>query len=163
MTFAKLKELYQQVDLSASKLEERHQQRLMCKRGCSQCCVDELTVFAIEADHIRLHSSEILEQEPRAAGMCAFLDKEGACRIYDSRPYVCRTQGLPLRWLEEDDFETIEYRDICPLNDEGEPLEDLPEEAFWTLGEAEGQLAELQHEHGRGKMTRVPLRNLFNK
>jgi hypothetical protein len=30
-------------------------------------------------------------------GRCAFLDDDGACTVYDARPFLCRTHGLPLR------------------------------------------------------------------
>ena len=79
-----------------------------------------------------------------------FLGSEGECRIYAIRPYVCRTQGLPLRWIEDD----IDYRDICELNDV--PVETLEPEACWTIGEFEERLARMQ---GDGK--RVALRDLF--
>lgn len=163
MSFEHLTQLYAQVDTQSSALSEHHKDRLQCKQGCAQCCVDDLSVFQIEADHIRKTASRILEQAPHQAGMCAFLDDAGSCRIYDQRPYVCRTQGLPLRWLEEDeeDGALVEYRDICPLNEEGEPLETLGDEHCWTIGPVEGQLAQLQHQYGQGKMNRVPLRKLF--
>ena len=93
--------------------------------------------------------------------MCAFLDAEGACRIYADRPYVCRTQGLPLRWIEEDFDETIEYRDICPLNAAGEPVEDLEAADCWTIGPFEEELSMIQA--GTGDSARVPLRDLFTK
>ncbi|MBK7707050.1 MAG: hypothetical protein IPJ30_15135 [Acidobacteria bacterium] len=55
---------------------------------------------------------------PHTRGACAFLDQD-ACRIYPDRPYVHRTQGLPLRWIEDDLEEAFKYRDICPLNEAG--------------------------------------------
>jgi hypothetical protein len=97
-------------------------------------------------------------------GACVFLDPRGACRIYAHRPYVCRTQGLPLRWLEAKDNEPIvEYRDICPLNDRGVPVEALNVQDCWTLGPAEEALAQLQERSHPGDMRRVPLRSLFHR
>ncbi|MFH1568638.1 MAG: YkgJ family cysteine cluster protein, partial [Gemmatimonadota bacterium] len=96
-------------------------------------------------------------------GACAFLDAEGACRIYPQRPYVCRTQGLPLRWLDEVDGATVELRDICPLNEEGVPIEELDAAACWTIGPAEGALAEFQARADGGQGRRVALRGLFHR
>jgi hypothetical protein len=147
------------VDRETAPLESLHRERLRCRRGCADCCVDGLTVFAIEAERIRrAHGRLLAEGEPGPSGACAFLDPEGACRVYDDRPYVCRTQGLPLRWVEDDG---AEYRDICPLNEDGSPVVDLPEDACWTLGPAEGRLAALQQRFGGGRMDRVRLRDLF--
>src|SRR5262245_46152814 len=94
-----LRALHDEVDARAAALAQRHAGRLRCGRGCSACCVDELTVFEVEAERIRrAHTDLLVSGEPHAAGACAFLDAHGACRIYADRPYVCRTQGLPLRW-----------------------------------------------------------------
>jgi Fe-S-cluster containining protein len=160
----KLKLFYQTVDSLAEKLEIIHAERLNCKKGCSACCVDGITVFEIEAVNISHNHSNLLAKEnPHEKGMCVFLDKDGACRIYENRPYVCRTQGLPFRWIDEIEDELVELRDICPLNEEGEPVETLPEEKCWTIGEFEAKLAELQKEFGQGGLRRISLRDLFTK
>jgi Fe-S-cluster containining protein len=161
-----LNSLYQEIDGQTSLLEQVHRDRLVCRRGCSMCCVDELTVFEVEAANISQTHAELLRTaQPNPPGACAFLDSEGGCRIYEQRPYVCRTQGLPLRWIDEDTSgEFVEYRDICPLNDEGdvEAIEDLPPEECWSIGPVEERLAKLQLQFGNGKLTRVPLRSLFD-
>jgi hypothetical protein len=155
--------MHQDVDDEANVLASRHAARLQCARGCSDCCRDGLTVFAVEAERIRRNNAQLLDQgSPHAEGACAFLDGEGACRIYQDRPYVCRTQGLPLRWLDTDPAGAmVEYRDICPLNEEGPPLEQLAEGDCWTLGPTEGRLAALQEEWSEGHMERLALRDLF--
>jgi phosphoglycolate phosphatase len=120
-------------------------------------------VFAVEAEQIRRHHAGLLATAaPHPEGACAFLDSAGSCRIYDRRPYVCRTQGLPLRWIEEPPGEaSVEYRDICPLNEAGPAIETLPEESCWTIGPVEGRLATLQARRGGGLLRRIPLRSLF--
>lgn len=132
----------------ARHLEMVHAERLHCRQGCSSCCVDDVSVFEVEADRIREHHAALLaDGVPHLVGGCAFLDVEGSCRIYDERPYVCRTQGLPLRWIEDDGPEPAELRDICPLNDVDaalEPLEALKAEDCFTLGPFEEALATLQ-------------------
>ncbi len=97
-------------------------------------------------------------------GKCAFLNDEGACRIYEDRPYVCRTQGYPLRWIEDSsDGTSSEMRDLCPLNEKGKPIVELPEEDCWTIGPFEEELQGLQISRDGGKMIRVSLRDLFKK
>ena len=156
---AALLRLHAEVDARASQLAARNAARLQCKRGCSGCCVDGITVFAIEAERIRANNKGLLaEGAPHAPGACAFLDAEGACRVYADRPYVCRTQGLPLRWIDED--RGAELRDICPLNETSEPIESLADDACWTLGPTEARLAELQRE-SLSDGPRVALRELF--
>lgn len=35
---------------------------------------------------------------PAARKRCAFLGVDGACTVYDHRPVICRTHGLPLSY-----------------------------------------------------------------
>jgi hypothetical protein len=63
----------------------------------------------------------------------------------------------------DEDGNVVEMRDICPLNEKGPPVEELPGDACWTIGPAEERLAALQHRAGNGIMTRVALRDLFRK
>jgi len=154
---------HDKVDRVVEELVLLHGERLRCGPGCMDCCVDELTVFEVEADRIRGHCGEILDGEaPGATGACAMLDEAGGCRVYAHRPYVCRTQGLPLRWIEETEpGQYVEYRDICELNVKGPMVELMPEEACWSIGMAEQRLASLQSLHPAGAGARVPLRDLF--
>lgn len=164
--FAALLRFHDDVSQAAAALHARHASRTKCARGCSACCVDGLTVFAVEAERIRRQAGELLARgAPHAPGACAFLDGEGACRVYGERPYVCRTQGLPLRWLDAGDAgQPVELRDACTLNfdDDGPPIEELPEEQCWTLGPPEQRLAAIQRAFGGEKLKRVPLRDLFD-
>lgn len=156
--------LHAAVDELTAPLVAQHREKLACKAGCADCCVDNLTVFRLEAARIEAAHPELLASgEPHPEGACAFLDGEGRCRVYEVRPYVCRTQGLPLRWLAEDEDEEIfESRDVCPKNFVGDALEALEADAMWSLGPFEQRLADKQHDLGpdpRGE--RVALRDLF--
>lgn len=165
----RLEALHREVDILADELSDSLGPRLVCRRGCSGCCTDDLTVLEIEAVLISSRCAELLAESPPApAGRCAFLDDQGACRIYAWRPYVCRTQGLPLRWFEDEES-LAEARDICPLNREvmaemGEDPAQLDPSDCWTIGKWEGRLASLQAEAtGRFALVRVPLRSLFTR
>ena len=177
--------LHAEVDEALLPLVRRHATRLRCERGCHACCVDDLTVFEVEAERIRqTYPTLLAEERPAPIGSCAFLDAEGACRIYDARPYVCRTQGLPLRWLDVNEGgDPVEFRDICPLNEHGEesanesqsqsghaagdatPVEKLDADDCWELGPIEGRLATLQRAatpQADPITRRVALRELFH-
>lgn len=154
--------LHAAVEEVAAPVAAANAARLTCRAGCSDCCQDGLTVFAIEAAVLERHYPDLLaEGTAHAEGGCAFLDDGGSCRVYTHRPYVCRTQGLPLRWLSEDEEtgDIIEDRDICPKNDDGPSLETLDDDACWTLGPFEQRLADRQAEVDEG--ARVSLRGLF--
>jgi Fe-S-cluster containining protein len=158
-----LRQLYQEIDQITHTLTQIHGERLHCRPGCVSCCVDLLTVFEIEALNIRQNHPALLKNDrPRAPGACALLDEQDHCRIYADRPYVCRTQGLPLRWIEEpENGRIVEMRDICPLNESGPPIEELDPAACWAIGPFEEKLTNLQLQIDQGQLKRIALRDLF--
>jgi hypothetical protein len=162
---ADLARFYEEVDRWVRPLNTLHAARLVCRKGCHDCCVEGLTVFEVEAEHIRRHHAELLiEASPHPEGACAFLGRAGVCRIYENRPYVCRTQGLPLRWVEQlQDGAPVEMRDICPLNDQGQPVEALPARECWSIGPFEDRLARLQIAADGGELRRIALRAMFQQ
>jgi Fe-S-cluster containining protein len=162
MILQSLSYLYDRIDARVNHLSIIHIDRLHCGPGCSDCCIDGITVNEVEALNIRHHYSDLLSKtSPHPEGACAFLANDHTCRIYDKRPYVCRTQGLPLHWIEERDGKTIAFRDICPHNDNGIPVEQLPEDQCWKIGPVEEELARLQNILTSGIIKRVKLRDLF--
>ena len=76
---------------------------MQCQSGCSDCCHVRLTITPVEAAAIRDHVAGM----PRAARValaptgpadrCAALDAVGRCKIYEARPLVCRSHGVPIR------------------------------------------------------------------
>ncbi len=163
---AALIDLHREVDRVAAPIAARLGRRLRCGPGCTDCCVDDLTVFEVEAERIRWGGGQVLRKgSPGPEGACAMLDGDGNCRVYDHRPYVCRTQGLPLRWFEElEPGDWAEYRDICQLNVPGEPaVEALDPKDCWEIGPFEGPLAQLQANLDGGELRRVALRELFRR
>ncbi|MEM9176839.1 MAG: YkgJ family cysteine cluster protein, partial [Myxococcota bacterium] len=138
-----LRALHDEIDREAARLSSRHAERLQCARGCSACCLDELTVRPVEAERIRAAHPDLLRSAaPGPEGGCAFLDEAGGCRVYAERPSVCRSQGLPLRVLFENEAGDIEEaRDICAINeDAAEPLAELEDDACWLIGPFELRL-----------------------
>jgi Fe-S-cluster containining protein len=124
--------LYQQliegVDDLTSQLNERYQAHLQCGAGCSGCCHHHLSVFAVEAAvlteaiqalpevqqaRIRQQAKDVQEREARGEHVACPLLVDNLCSVYESRPLICRTQGLPLLYEADDGAQEI---DFCPLN-----------------------------------------------
>lgn len=69
------------------------------------------------------------------------------CSIYESRPLICRTQGLPLLVEAEDGGAEV---DFCPLNFTAEnALDDLDEDYLVPLDDLNLKLALVNLQHCR--------------
>lgn len=69
------------------------------------------------------------------------------CAIYESRPLICRTQGLPLLIEAEDGLAEV---DFCPLNFTAEnALDDLDEDHLVPLDDLNLKLALVNLQHCR--------------
>jgi Fe-S-cluster containining protein len=91
------------VDERAAELMRLHAGHLVCRAGCTACCVN-LTVLPVEFEAIRRSlacaSGDRIPFDTLAA--CGFLTASGLCSIYAHRPIICRTHGLPIAFAGED-------------------------------------------------------------
>jgi Fe-S-cluster containining protein len=76
---------------------------MQCKAGCDGCCRVRISVFAIEAERIAARLRTIdpeLRERVRAeaddTSRCALL-VDGKCVVYEERPLICRSHGVPAR------------------------------------------------------------------
>ena len=108
-----------------------------CARGCSACCVSGLSVCSLEAARLERALSKVspevrervnAQAREEQREKCVFLLQD-ACAVYDARPMVCRSQGLPLAYAkgtiepQRRSAEATDGRDLtwCPLNYQDEP------------------------------------------
>src|SRR5437764_8097636 len=95
--------LRDRIDRAAGRLVDMHCKHLACRPGCHDCCTD-LTVSPVEYASILNDlraagvTADTLPFDPAAA--CAFLS-DGLCMLYRLRPLICRTHGLPIAFLNE--------------------------------------------------------------
>lgn len=128
---------------------------LRCGPGCDGCCM-QFSVLPVEA--------ALIAQAVAAKGLslennqktCVLL-KDGLCSIYDLRPVICRTQGLPLAYIDEE-AGAIEVS-ACPLNfPDDYPLS---HEELLYMDPFNGRLAELNvrycRENDLDPEKRIPL------
>lgn len=106
------KNLVKKIDDKCNQVNEAFAQHIKCKKGCFDCCIIE-AVFPVEAVAMALsivdNKTEINTE--RKDDKCNFL-KEGICTIYDARPIICRTHGLPIMFEDNG----VQKADCCPLN-----------------------------------------------
>ena len=92
------------VEALCSGTAERLHSEISCRPGCDACC-RHLSVFAVEAAALgealatvsQPHAELILEKAREAApdAPCPLLH-DGLCLLYQARPIICRTHGLPI-------------------------------------------------------------------
>lgn len=117
---ANYRALVEKVDGMCRKIQGAHADDIACRRGCDSCC-RHLSLFPVEAVALRLSlermndpalQSRIRRHASLASGDgCPLLD-HGTCLMYDHRPLICRTHGMPLL-VEKDGKAAVDY---CPMN-----------------------------------------------
>lgn len=114
------KQLTERVDALCANIASALAEQITCSAGCSSCCTS-ITVFPVEAaamrealvklpsqkaDEIRRHVLEHADGE-----RCPLLNQDH-CLLYDARPIICRTHGLPIVYTLDEQHKS----DCCPLN-----------------------------------------------
>jgi uncharacterized protein len=112
--FNEYRQIRNEVDAVCSQLHRTHEPHTQCRKGCSACCMNfGLTPVEFHAIAKALNGKQV-ECNPQAEPEdCIFLI-DHICSIYDERPLICRSHGLPIVQLN-DDTDELELS-FCPLN-----------------------------------------------
>jgi Fe-S-cluster containining protein len=143
-SFKNYTKLLEKVDKMFEAVFARHRNRFACQAGCYGCCKSQLSVFSVEARYIEAwlnaHPEAVRKIEERSAMLndpdfCNFLDKEGGCTIYEARPVICRSHGLPVALGDGEPEQSVltKQRDVCPLNFKGVDLDSLDDRDVMSL------------------------------
>ena len=113
--FEQYKLLRTEIDNHSKKIENEHSDQIQCKKGCDMCCMD-YSILPIEFHSILndLKENKLIPETLAKAkdDECIFLINH-VCTIYNQRPIICRTHGLPLLFMNENnDWELS----ACDLN-----------------------------------------------
>jgi len=170
------RELLSRVSARFELLSAHHGAQVSCAVGCHSCCHPQLTVSEVEARLIRAHLiahprlyQSLLELEQRApfrGERCSFLGSDGGCGIYEVRPVVCRSFGVPLLQIEDPSSgeATLSSCELNFVGDEGaELLASLSPSEWLDSSQTDTALAQLNFALHRALSeldppARVPLR-----
>lgn len=118
--FAEYDALVGKVDAAVASIVGRAQDALACAAGCASCCVDGLSVVAVEAAALARYADDHdVDVDAGRAGHCVFLRQDGRCAVYAARPLLCRTHGLPLRGATDESspgLRVLNDVSVCALN-----------------------------------------------
>lgn len=127
----RLNELFLKVDTFFARAQGKYGEAITCRAGCDDCCRRRFSVTTIEAAAIvealdRLPAEERRRVAARAADpegtVCPALGEDGRCAVYEARPTICRTHGLPIRFTEQKAGRSLPVVDACPKNFVGRDL-----------------------------------------
>lgn len=137
--------LIQKTDGKSAEITTRYPDKINCGKGCHTCCIQGLSVNGLERESIRqyltkrpdlLQATEAnVKENPHGGQRCSFLDRLGSCMIYEVRPVVCRSHGMPLKLAPAKNAQKtiIENLDVCPLNFTDMDLIDIGSHYFINL------------------------------
>jgi Fe-S-cluster containining protein len=140
--------LLNKTDEKSKEITTRYADKIRCGKGCHSCCLHGLTVNGLERENIRRHlvstpglaeKAEVNAKANHHNGQrCSFLDADGACLIYEARPIVCRSHGVPLKTALESDpavhiSSSTAHLSVCPLNFTDLDLKDVGSHYFINL------------------------------
>ena len=121
--FSEDRELIQVVDAALAEAAHKAGSWLVCRPGCSSCCLGPFSINLRDAERLRAGFVELTERDPERAARvraragallerspdgspdedehCPALDPStGTCDLYSARPLTCRTFGPPVRCAE---------------------------------------------------------------
>lgn len=112
-----IREAYQQLIADINTMIDtiagsRFKSRLQCRPGCASCCM-QFSVLPLEAALVAEALHEHTPMSQKNGDSCLLL-VDNLCQVYAVRPIICRTQGMPLGYVDEY-AGTIEVS-ACPLN-----------------------------------------------
>lgn len=117
--------LLARVEELCQRTSQAFEDHITCHAGCDDCC-RHLSVFAVEAAALRealralpAEEAELIRSKSESSSPdtpCPLLH-EGLCLLYQARPIICRTHGLPLLLLRDGERSI----DFCPENFQGLP------------------------------------------
>lgn len=94
-------QLVAEIDAMADQLgRARFSTILQCGPGCSECCI-RFSILPLEAAIVAWELQLVDQLQEHDEEKCRLLASE-LCLVYNVRPIICRTQGLPLGYVDEE-------------------------------------------------------------
>lgn len=112
-----------------ARVQAEHGEKMRCGSGCTDCCHQDLSLLTVEALAVRVALDRLdrpLQARIARQGNspCALL-VDGLCAIYQDRPLICRTHGLPIRYAGSEGGQGPSLPVVCALNFvQGQPPKD---------------------------------------
>ena len=139
--FSSYRALLARLDSFAGQLAARHGKHIVCAPGCAGCCRQILELLPVEFYYLQAAVRKLSLPKPApAAEACPLLD-DGLCLLYEYRPVICRTHGMPLLM----EAAGRQWVDCCPENFTSARLRDLSGDSLLHLERVNLLLVSINH------------------
>lgn len=170
----RFEELALAVEREFEAIRRRNAGCMECQKGCSDCCRCRLSITRLEEAHLRRGLARLPESVRRELSesardetreMCPALDANGACRVYEARPLICRSHGVPLRYRYPVPLIHPSRIDVCEKNFQDVSTQSIPADDVIDQTGLTAELTEIDDqfcdEHGLERGERVPLAHIL--
>ncbi len=169
-SFTAYSKLIKNTDKTSESLSAKHSPHMNCRSGCDLCCMN-YSILPIEFHYIleQLRKAGLKKNsstDKEDAEGCVFLINH-TCSIYNHRPMICRTHGLPLLYTNDNyewelstcelNFREFDYENFSPENTF--PQDKFNSRLFMLNKEFIAEFQEKKYD----EQERIPLRNLIDK
>ena len=117
--------LVQIVDAALADATRRSGPWLVCRPGCTQCCVGVFAINQLDAARLRSGLAELEQRDSARASAVRTRSREATARLADSFPGDSRTGILAEDEASEACFEDFANDEICPVLDPSTGMCDL--------------------------------------
>lgn len=127
-SFIQYRNFIAKADGFCAEITRKYSPHIRCRSGCSTCCCQNLSLLPVEFYFLREGLEKDSETQAKlhakapGSDVCILL-ADDLCLLYDRRPIICRTHGIPLLITGEKGS----WRDCCPQNFTELLINDLPE------------------------------------
>ncbi len=173
-TLDRYQALAERVDRKFAAIQRRNAGSMRCGSGCSDCCRARLSVTHVEEAHMRRGLARLPDELRRELAesasaerqeMCPALDDQGRCRIYELRPLICRSFGVPLRHRRPLALIHPPIVDVCDKNFTGSALKLVSDEDTLEQTELVDALTTIDRDHcrrqGLADVVRIPIAQIL--
>lgn len=163
---ARMVALRHEVEREFDEIRGRHASSIACRAGCNACCRARLSIPLVEAEMLadalrglpRERRRELARRaDDPAREMCPALDDDGTCGVYEHRPLICRSFGVPARRRGPVAIVDPPKFDVCDLNFVGVRLDRLEERDVLDQTALDREVARIDADHGGSPDERVPI------
>lgn len=118
-------QLVQIIDAALADTARRSGDWLVCRPGCTQCCVGAFTISQLDAERLRAGLHQLIEADPKRAERLLDRVRASVARIADEFPGNAQIGVLDESAEAQERFESFANDEACPVLDPATGMCDL--------------------------------------